>query len=149
LTWLKGEGVQDADSWLSEQGGAPLLAKHQADTGNRDETQALLQLLAHPTIEGALKTAEKLQKAPLSMLVACVQRWLYDVFSCKLAGVIRYYPRHRTELARLAASVPVGLLMGVLKRVSERRAIAEHPLSPKLFIEDMLLDYAACLKEHE
>ena len=149
LAWLKGAGVADADSWLSEQGGAPLLAKHQADTGNRDEMQALLQLLAHPTVEGALKTAEKLQKAQLSMLVACVQRWLHDVFSYKLAGVIRYYPRHRAELASLAASVDVKRLMGFIKRVNLRRAIAEHPLSPKLFIEDMLLDYAACLKENE
>ncbi len=148
LTWLKGEEVQDADSWLSEQGGAPLLAKQQAETGNRDEMQALLQLLAQPTIEAALKTAEKLQKMPLSMLVACVQRWLHDMFSCKMAGVIRYYPRHRSALTGLAARVQVDALLGVLKRVNERRAIAEHPLSPKLFIEDMLLDYCACLKEN-
>jgi len=149
LSWLKGEGVQDADSWLSEQGGAPLLAKHLADTGNRDETQALLQLLAHPSVEGAVRTAEKLQKAQLIMLVACVQRWLHDVFSYKLAGVIRYYPRHRAEVAVLAAKVHGARLMGLVKRVNERRAIAEHPLSPKLFIEDMLLDYAACWKENE
>jgi DNA polymerase-3 subunit delta' len=148
LTWLQKEGVADADSWLSEQGGAPLLAKHQAETGNRDEMQALLQLLAQPTIEGALRTAEKVQKIPLNMLVACLQRWLHDLFSCKLAGVIRYYPRHRAALTGLAARVQVDALLGVLKRVNLRRAVAEHPLSPKLFIEDMLLDYAACLKEN-
>jgi DNA polymerase-3 subunit delta' len=30
-----------------------------------------------------------------------------------------------------------------LKAVGERRAIAEHPLSARLFIEDMLLDYSS------
>jgi DNA polymerase-3 subunit delta' len=33
--------------------------------------------------------------------------------------------------------------MAAIKGVNERRAIADHPLSPKLFIEDMLLDYTA------
>ena len=148
LTWLVAQGVSGADSWLREQGGAPLaaLAQAQSDNGNRDDTEALLLLLAHPTLEGALKTVEKLQKAPLGALVSCLQRWLYDLFSYKLAGVIRYYPRYQTELAGLAGKVHISRLMGALKSANERRAIAEHPLSPKLFIEDMLLDYTACLK---
>lgn len=144
LTWLKAQGVADADSWLREQGGAPLAAFAQAETGNREEMEALLQLLAHPSVEMALKTADKLQKAPLNTLVSCVQRWLYDVFSYKLSGSIRYYPRYRKELAVLADKVNVSRLMSAIKSANERRAIADHPLSPKLFIEDMLLDYAAC-----
>ncbi|WP_317202969.1 DNA polymerase III subunit delta' [Janthinobacterium sp.] len=145
LAWLKTQGLADADSWLREQGGAPLAALAQAETGGgREETEALLQLLAHPSVEAALKTAEKLQKAPLALLVACLQRWLYDVFSYKLAGNIRYYPRHKRELEALAGRIHLGRLMAALKGVNDRRAIAEHPLSPKLFIEDMLLDYVAC-----
>ncbi|CDG83074.1 DNA polymerase III subunit delta' [Janthinobacterium agaricidamnosum] len=144
LAWLKGQGLNDADSWLREQGGAPLAALAQSETGSRDDTEALLQLLAHPSVEGALKIADKLQKAPLAPLVACLQRWLYDVFSYKLAGNIRYYPRYRRELDSLAGKIHIGRLMAALKSVNDRRAIADHPLSPKLFIEDMLLDYAAC-----
>ena len=147
LAWLTAQGLADADSWLREQGGAPLAALALAEAGNRDDTEALLQLLAHPTLEGALKAAEKLQKAPLGALVTTLQRWLYDLFACKLAATVRYYPRYRKELAALAASVDVSGLMAALKSASERRAIADHPLSPKLFIEDMLLDYAACWKE--
>jgi DNA polymerase-3 subunit delta' len=37
----------------------------------------------------------------------------------------------------------VGKLMVAIKGANDRRAIADHPLSPKLFIEDMLLDYTA------
>ncbi|HEV7813828.1 MAG TPA: DNA polymerase III subunit delta' [Janthinobacterium sp.] len=144
LAWLKGQNVADADSWLREQGGAPLAALAQAETGNREDTEALLQLLAQPSVEGALKTADKLQKAPLGPLVSCMQRWLYDVFSYKLAGSIRYYPRYRKELEGLAGKVHISRLMAAIKNANERRSIAEHPLSPKLFIEDMLLDYAAC-----
>ncbi len=144
LGWLKEQGLADADSWLREQGGAPLAALAQSEAGNREDLDALLQMLARPTIEGALRTAEKLSKAPLGTLVSWQQRWLYDVFSYKLSGSIRYYPRYKKELAALAASVHTAKLLQAIKNANERRATADHPLSPKLFVEAMLLDYTAC-----
>ncbi|MGB9989899.1 DNA polymerase III subunit delta' [Pseudoduganella rhizocola] len=144
LAWLQAQGVNDADSWLREQGGAPLAAMAQAETGSREEMDMLLQYLAHPGVEAALKTADKMQKVPLSALVSWQQRWLYDLFSCKLTGQIRYYPRYQRELKALADKVHVSRLMAAIKGANERRATSDHPLSPKLFIEDMLLDYTAC-----
>jgi DNA polymerase III subunit delta' len=44
----------------------------------------------------------------------------------------------------LAGKVHTSSIMRAIKNTNERRAIADHPLSPKLFIEDMLLDYTAC-----
>ena len=57
-----------------------------------------------------------------------------------------FFAEHLPEVAeRLAVAgkevVFASLALVTLER--ERRAIAEHPLSPKLFLEDMLLDYAA------
>ncbi len=144
LAWLKEQGLADADSWLREQGGAPLLALDQSENGNREELDALLQVLAHPGVEPALKAAEKLSKTAPGSLVAWQQRWLYDVFSYKLSGTIRYYPRYQKEVAALAGKVHTSRIMLAIKNTNERRAIADHPLSPKLFIEDMLLDYTAC-----
>ena len=142
LAWLQAQGVQDADVWLAEQGGAPLAALEQAQAGGRELLDDFLQQLARPGRETALATAERLQKAPVPALVAWLQRWLFDVFSCKLSGTIRYYPRHRNQLTALAARADVNDLLQALQALTQRRAIAEHPLSAKLFIEDMLLDYA-------
>jgi DNA polymerase-3 subunit delta' len=142
LNWLAMQQVKDAGDWLAEQGGAPLAALALAQTGSREAMDDFLRQLAQPSVEGALKTADKLQKMPLVDLVAWLQRWLYDVFSCKFSGRIRYYPRYKKELGALAAKVDAGALLRVLKATNERRAIAEHPLSTKLFIEDMLLDYS-------
>ena len=144
LAWLKEQGLADAESWLSEQGGAPLAALATSETGSREEMELLLQCLAHPSIEGALKTADKLSKSSLASLVSWQQRWLYDVFCYKLSGSIRYYPRYQKELAVLASKVHTANLMRAIKGANDRRAIADHPLSPKLFVEDLLLEYTAC-----
>jgi DNA polymerase-3 subunit delta' len=144
LAWLKEQGVQDADSWLREQGGAPLAAMAEAEAGSREDMEALLHFLANPAVDGALRAAEKLSKASLPALVAWQQRWLYDVFSLKLSGKIRYYPRYQRELAALAGRVQTANLNRAIKAAGERRAVADHPLSAKLFVEDMLLEYTSC-----
>jgi DNA polymerase-3 subunit delta' len=144
LAWLKEQGVQDADSWLREQGGAPLAALAEAEAGSREDMEALLHFLANPAVDGALRAAEKLSKASLPALVAWQQRWLYDVMSVKLSGRIRYYPRYQRELAALAGRVQTANLNRAIKAAGERRAVADHPLSAKLFVEDMLLEYTSC-----
>ena len=142
LAWLQAQEVKDADIWLAEQGGAPLSALAQAHAGGRELLDDFLQQLGRPGREAALATAERLQKAPVPELVAWLQRWLYDVSSCKLSGTIRYYPRHRTQLVALAARADINELLAGVQAMTQRRAIAEHPLASRLFIEDMLLDYA-------
>ncbi len=144
LAWLKEQGVQDADGWLREQGGAPLAALQEAESGSREDMDALLHFLATPSVDGALRTADKLSKSALPALVAWQQRWLYDVLSMKLSGRIRYYPRYQKEVASLAGRVPTAKLNRAIKAASERRAVADHPLSAKLFVEDMLLEYTSC-----
>ncbi|MES2298343.1 MAG: DNA polymerase III subunit delta' [Pseudomonadota bacterium] len=144
LAWLVEQGMPEADGCLREQGGAPLAALASAQAGNREELDTLLQLLAQPSVDGALRVADKLSKSALPDLVAWQQRWLYDVFSYKLSGSIRYYPRYQKEVAALAGRVPTANLMRAIKNANARRAIADHPLSPKLFVEDMLLDYTSC-----
>jgi DNA polymerase-3 subunit delta' len=144
LAWLQGQGVNDADGWLREQGGAPLAALAQAEGGSREDLDALLAVLAQPSVDGALRAADRLSKAPLANLVAWQQRWLYDVFSYKLSGIIRYYPRYERQLAQLANRMSVPNVLRAIKAANDRRAVADHPLSPKLFVEAMLLDYTSC-----
>jgi DNA polymerase-3 subunit delta' len=143
LVWLTSQGVADAESWLAEQGGAPLAALAEAQGGSREAIDALLAHLSRPAADMVLKTADLLQKSAPADVTAWLQRWLYDVFSVKFSGKIRYYPKYRREIDALALRADSGQLLAVLKLVNERRAIADHPLSAKLFIEDMLLDYAS------
>lgn len=143
LAWLKARGVVDADMWLAQQGGAPLAAMAMAESEERTELLAFLKELSRPNTESALKTAEKLQKLNLANTVTWLQTWLYDLFSYKQTGIIRYYPGYQNELKALAARVDINALLKAIQIANEKQAVATHPLSAKLFLEDLMLDYTA------
>lgn len=143
LAWLKQQNIGDAGVWLAEQGGAPLAAFDASQGGSREAMDEFLRALSHPGVDAALKTAERLQKTPVTDLVGWQQRWLYDVFALKSGGAIRYYPRYSRELGALSERIGAVAIAAALKAANARRAIADHPLSARLFIEEMLLDYAS------
>ncbi len=139
--WLAAQGIGQPGRWLAEQGGAPLAALQAAQGNDGGERDELFALLAKPAAGAALVVAERLQKAALAQLVAWLQRWLYDLLSLKLGGRVRYFPHHQQALAALASRIPAERLQQALRDAGARRAVAEHPLSARLFIEHMLLDY--------
>lgn len=143
LQWLQSQGVSDADMWLAQQGGAPLAAFDMAKSELRGELEDFLRQLSKPAADGSLKIADKMQKMDMPVTVAWLQRWLYDLFSYKQSGRIRYYPRYEKELKALAMRADSDELLKVIKNTNERQAISSHPLSAKLFLEDMLLEYSA------
>ena len=142
LSWLSAQEVPDPARWLAEQGGAPLAALEAAQGEFSDARDDWLSHLARPDAAAALSVADRLQKVLPSQLVAWKQRWLYDLLSLKLAGRVRYYPHHRKSLEALAARLSAAQLQQALRDAGARRAVADHPLSARLFIEDMLLEYA-------
>ncbi|MDO8767118.1 MAG: DNA polymerase III subunit delta' [Burkholderiaceae bacterium] len=146
LTWLAAQKVSDAEVWLAQQGGAPLAALQMSQSEARADLDDFLRQISKPGIESSLKIAEKMQKMDIATTVSWLQRWLYDIFSYKQSGRIRYYPRYQKELAVLAQLVEINALLTVISNTGARQSIASHPLSSKLFIEDMLLDYSALFR---
>lgn len=142
LGWLSQQiDVSEAEQLLAEYGGAPLAALAASHSDTKEQQQEFLRHLQRPDVDGALKMADKLHKLSIPLLLSWMQRWLYDIFSYKLSGKIRYYPRYQKEIATIAVQVDVPALLILLDANAQRRAVAEHPLSAKLVIEEMLLDY--------
>ena len=141
LGWLTQQGISKPEQFLAEQGGAPLAAFDASHSDSLVQQDEFLLLLQRPNLENAIKIADKLQKTAIPLLLSWMQRWLYDVFSFKLTGKIRYYPRYQKEINIIAGGISISALLALLETNSERRAVADHPLSAKLLIEEMLLDY--------
>lgn len=148
LNWLQQQGIKDADIWLAQQGGAPLAAMDMAMSELRTDLDDFLRYLSKPGTELSLKTADKMQKLEMPVVVGWLQRWLYDIFSYKQSGRIRYHPRYEKELKALSAQAEQSTLQQFIRNCNERQAIASHPLSAKLFLEDMLLEYSALFGTH-
>lgn len=141
LDWLKEQGVNDPETWLVEQGGAPLSALEEAQGGNREEMDAFLAALASPSVDMTLKIAEKLQRSSARHIIAWQQRWLYDLLSIAMSGRQRYFPRYKKVLEAQAAKVSIDELLRLIRKTADRNRVAEHPLVLRLLIEDILLDY--------
>lgn len=149
LQWLQQHGIARPEQFLAEQGGAPLAALDAAQSETHLLQEEFLLQLQRPDLGNALKIADKLQKIAIPLLLSWMQRWLYDVFSFKLTGKIRYYPRYQKEINLISARISIPALLTLLDTNTERRAVADHPLSAKLLIEEMLLDYVMqCQQRH-
>lgn len=141
LTWLEKEGVQDAKTWLAEQGGAPLLALEEAMQDNRKSLDTFLQALSNPTSKVALSAANSLRTVSARQIISWLQRWLYDLLALKMTSSQRYFYRYQDTLEKLILKVNLDELLRLIRKTNQRNRVADHPLAPQLLIEEILLDY--------
>lgn len=147
LAWLNTQNIKEPANWLAQQGGAPLLALEMAQSDDAKDMDDFLRGLMRPDIDTSLKLADKMQKMDMPKTVSYLQRWLYDIFSYKQSAKIRYYPKYQQEISQLASRITLEKLMRLIKSAQEHQAVASHPLSGKLFLEELLLEYASQFRE--
>ena len=143
LQWLQAEGVADAEGLLGLSGGAPLLALELAERA--DFLDQLAGQLANRRFDPLL-VAALCQRAPPVEVVTALYRWCYDLLSSRLGGGVRYHAARRAAVDALAASCSPRLIAAYLRQLARARSLAEHPLNPRLFMEDLMLGYLAMLE---
>jgi DNA polymerase-3 subunit delta' len=136
--WLSSQGIADPDAALSFAAGAPLAAIEQAPQGAQRAT--LVELLGTPGLD-PVRGAERLLDAAPSDVVNWLQQWIYDLVRVRFGGAPRYHPGAAELLSRTAAKADPIRLTRLARRIAEARALALHPLNPRLFFEDLLMQY--------
>ncbi|MCG6876730.1 MAG: DNA polymerase III subunit delta' [Betaproteobacteria bacterium] len=136
--WLASQGIANAEAALGFAGGAPLAAMEQADRA--DERAVLVGLLATPGLD-PVRGAEQLLGTALPDVVIWIQKWVYDLARVRAGGDPRYHPGASEKIAGLAGRADPIRLTRLANRIAEARAVAQHPLNPKLFLEDLLMQY--------
>lgn len=144
LAWLQERQVQAPEVALAQYGGAPLraLAASEGDelAGRGDFLAAIAPVDFDP-----LAAAETWRDLPLERFIAWMQKWTYDIAAQRMLGSVRFNPDFTRDLVRIAQRVePLPVLRLHRKLVREQRNI-HHPLNGRLFIESVLLAYAALL----
>lgn len=142
VAWLASQGIKDANQVLAQSGFSPLLAFEWANSGvGAEERATLLPALQSPYGLDAMHLADKLQRSELVHVIHCLQQWISDLFSCQLAGVIRYFPDQEEKLRELAGRISNSSLMRFQQELLDARRSVFHPLNPKLFLESLFLSY--------
>ncbi|MGI4861476.1 MAG: DNA polymerase III subunit delta' [Janthinobacterium lividum] len=139
--WLAAQGVSDASAALAQAGGAPLAALESAGEGDGGHRHFVLTQLAAGARCDAFACGETLQKVPVPLVLGWLQRWLYDLLSMRLAGVVRYYPNQQAALARCVAAADTVGLARMNQELARQRATEQHPLNARLMFEALFVRY--------
>jgi DNA polymerase-3 subunit delta' len=140
LKWLESEGVGDAAEALAAAAGAPLAARAAAEV--EPVRREFLNRLADPSSD-PLALAQSCDTVEPALVVGWLQRWVYDLLSARTSGCVRYNVSAQRAIEKISKPLDAAALAGLLRRLGEARALAQHPLNPRLFFEDLLLQYRA------
>lgn len=149
--WLQQQDQPTAAELLPLMGGAPLAALRESEGGRGTALANLLGALAEPgrdplALAGRWEAQLK-NDGGLTMetLVAVLQKWLFDLALHKLAGRTRFLDGRGEKLAAMLAKAPAQGLIRCYNDLVKMRALASHPLNPRLFLEDLAVRYLRAL----
>jgi len=125
LEWLTGQGVKDAGRWLPYAGGAPLQALEYAS-----DSEALERLLG--AIRGRTQILVDDRKG-LEALADALQKIALDQALSGFGAAAKY----GTKGSKLSLG-GVKSWLAFARQMGQNRALASHPLNPRLFAAEML-----------
>ncbi|MGE5615363.1 MAG: DNA polymerase III subunit delta' [Bacillota bacterium] len=140
LAWLRAEGVSDAQVALDAAGGAPLFARDLAEPEETDLRRRVLAELARPGGAHA-SLAATIDRAAVERFIYWLQTWTQDLVHRRIAGSVRHHRDFAAALEARARGASLERLFDLDRELAAARAVASHPLNPRLLAEHLLLAY--------
>jgi DNA polymerase-3 subunit delta' len=144
LSWLKSQGIKDAENALDYAGGSPLLALQIAEEG--EASSNLVKNLALGAKLDAFACAPLFLSIGMERALETLQKWVFDLAGYKLAQTLRYHPQQGSALQALCKSVNLNLLLSFQNKLLDAKKTANHPLNNELQLENILLQYTQLFK---
>ena len=143
--WLKTSGISQPELALAQAGGSPLLAVELDNPEYWAARQQFLDGLSNRQFD-ALTLAERTVAQPIPQIINWLQRWSYDLARLSFGQSLRYNPdRKDALLAAIKRMKPLEILHFHRELVRFQR-IVNHPLNPRLLLEDLLLRYGQLIQ---
>jgi DNA polymerase-3 subunit delta' len=141
LAWLREQGVAEAETALAAAGGAPLFARDLAEPHEMELRKRVLNELARPGGADPLQFAAGIEKAAIEPLIYWMQTWVHDLVRVRLAGDARHHRDFLPALRSRAQGADLESLFALDRELVSARALAAHPLNPRLVAEHLLMAY--------
>ena len=142
VAWLKQQSVSDPEIVLAAAGYAPLTALKLAQGESAQQFAQFVQQIARPERLNVLSLASSLQQTSLPVVVGWLQKWCYDLIGYRTAGKVRYCLNDVPAIEALSGQLNLIECTRFVRLLNEKQRLAQHPLNPRLFLEDMLIAYA-------
>ncbi len=140
--WLREQGVEAPSFHLALASGAPLDAlENQA----RREVGAVLVEALDTHYAEPLSLASAVKDLPVPQVVDLLQKWGFDLMAASLGIPPRYYIEHDDKLGAAAQKLDRLQLQRWIRELAEARALALHPLNPRLVYERLFQGYRDAL----
>ncbi len=136
--WLAAQQIKAPDELLALVGGAPLVALG-AGT-QRDIAGSMAADLGSSRID-PLALADRYQGVPLDQMIGLLQKWAIDVVNLGSGLPVRYFVEHVKRIGELSGRVQVVAMHDWLRELNQARALASHPLNPRLVLEKLFFAY--------
>lgn len=143
VDWLQSQGLKMPAEALAYSAHAPLAALE--SEAHRPARDAFLAQLAAREID-ALALADACQGIAPAIVIDWVQRWAFDLALVKFTGTVRYHLRQVSALQAVAPRVAAAPLLRFERSLARERAVAEHPLNARLFLESVFLRYTQLME---
>lgn len=145
VAWLKQHHVDDPQGSLAAAGFSPLSALLFDKGENTAQYEQFIQYIGNPNRLDPLFLAETLQPTDLSVTVDWLQKWCYDLISYRTTGKNRYYPKQLNTIRALSGEIDLLECIAFTRALNAKQQLSHHPLNPRLFLEEIFIDYAVML----
>ena len=148
--WLADDaGVElpQARAWLAAAGGSPLHARRLADPSQAAIHRLVVETLAGIPETGIVQAADALSDVEASVWVATLQNWVVDLQRVCVGAEPRYFPDRIDRLRTLSRRTGLRALDRLAAQLAAAARTVDHPLNPRLTIEDALLGVRAALAD--
>ncbi|HLT25554.1 MAG TPA: DNA polymerase III subunit delta' [Zeimonas sp.] len=142
VDWLVSEtGAErtQAAGWLAAAGGAPLRARGFADPAAASTHRMLVETLASLPETSVVRAADALNGIEPSLWVGTLQSWIADLQRCRAGAQPRFFPERTARLRALSEATSLRALDRLASEIATLARAVDHPLNPRLMIEDALI----------
>lgn len=139
--WLVSKGISQVSRRLAYAGGAPLHAL-QEDAAEDKRRLDILEMLSLGAQLDPFVVAGACARTGMIEAVTMLQKWLYDLFSIRMTGHVRYHVQQLQSLQGLAKRVDLNRLLDFQRVLDEAGRHARHPLNADMQLEALMIQYA-------
>lgn len=146
--FLSAQGVSDPERWLALAGGAPRLAIEVAKGNQKrlvetleaqfQQGAALDPIRLALDLDGILKADRALGPGDV---IEWTQRWVHDLAQSSCGLSASYYAHAESTVRRVAGQAGFTALSAFVRKATDFKRLAQHPLNTRLFFEDFFSEY--------